>query len=183
MPERTGRDVDEETSRLYRAFLRHFGLDQVTCPACARARLPAPFNLESYTYTARSGQAWTWDVGFARSLVARRRPRACPEHLRPDDLVAWLEHHSHVDQQHVAHVPADRLEEPVLLAPAPDGHGQVLIDGSHRATTRIRAGLPVLAYLLTERESELAIAIVPLTMHTVREALRASGVLSDALGR
>ena len=38
--------------------------------ACARALLPPPFNWESYTYTASSGQSWTRDVVCTRSLAA-----------------------------------------------------------------------------------------------------------------
>jgi hypothetical protein len=174
---------DDHITRLYRAFLREFGLDQVSCDACARAQLPAPFNLESYSYTARGGPTWTWDVGFARWQVARRHPPARAERLAPGEVAAWLEHHSQIDQQHLAHIPEGRLEEPVLLAPAPDGQGQVLIDGSHRAAARLRAGLPVEAFLLTEEESAVAIASVPWTMHTVHQALRARGLLPDELRR
>jgi hypothetical protein len=118
-------------------------------------------------------------VGFARGLVARRRPPASPVRLTPDDLTEWLEHHCEVDRNHLAHIPADRLEEPVLLAPAPDGRGQVLIDGSHRAALRIQTGLPVDGYMLTDRESNLAIAITPLTMYAVQQTLRERGLLPD----
>ena len=83
----------------------------------------------------------------------------------------------------MGHIPAERLDEPILLAPAPDGQGQVMIDGTHRATARISAGLPILAYLLTPEESAQAIAIVPLVMHTVQQALRARGLLPDDLDR
>ena len=71
------------------------------------------------------------------------------------------------------------LEEPVLLAPAPDGQGQVLIDGSHRAALRIQTGLAVDAYMLTDTESALAIAITPLTMYAVHQALQERGLLPD----
>ena len=66
-----------------------------------------------------------------------------------------------------------------LLAPAPDGRGQVLIDGSHRAAVRIQTGLPVDAYMLTNTESALAIAITPLTTHAVHQALQERGLLPD----
>ncbi len=44
----------------------------VDCMACARPLLPSPFDWESYTYTATSGQSWTWDIGCARTLTRRR---------------------------------------------------------------------------------------------------------------
>jgi hypothetical protein len=46
---------DEDADRLYQEFLERFRLDRVGCQARARALLPAPFNLESYTFTARGG--------------------------------------------------------------------------------------------------------------------------------
>jgi len=171
--------ANEDADRLYNEFLKRFGLDSVGCQAYARALLPAPFNLESYTFTARGGASWTWDVAFARSLVSTRDPRSEPVLLEPHDLASWLEHHSQVDEAHLVHIPADRLQEPVLLAPVPDGQGQVMVDGSHRATVRVRAGLPVHANVLTEGESELAISVVPLTMRSVYRALRARDLLPN----
>jgi hypothetical protein len=47
-----------------------------------------------------------------------------------------------------------------------------LIDGSHRAALRIQTGLPVDAHMLTNTESVLAIAITPLTMYAVHQALQ-----------
>ncbi len=179
MPEGREGDADRDASRLYQAFLRRLGLDDVTCSACARVQLPAPFNLESYSYTAQDGHTWTWDVGYARVLVAWRWPPTLPDQLPSDELAAWLTHHSHVDEEHLAHIPTARLAEPVLVAPVPDGQGQILIDGSHRAAARIGAGLAVRAYLLTDHESALARAIVPVTMRSVHQALRARGLLRD----
>ena len=127
---------------LYQEFLNRLGLQNVACDSCARALMPAPFNLESYSYTARNGPTWTWDVGFDRGLVARRRPAARPIRLTSDGLAEWLERHCEVDRSHLAHIPADRLDEPVLLAPAPDGRGQVLIDGSYRAALQSRRDCP-----------------------------------------
>jgi hypothetical protein len=172
-------NADEDADRLYHEFLKRFGLDSVGCQACVRALLPAPFNLESYTFTARGGASWTWDVAFARSLVSTRDPQSHPVLLEPQNLAYWLEHQSQVDEAHLAHIPADRLQEPVLLAPVPDGQGRVMVDGSHRATVRTRAGLPVHAHLLTKGESELAISVVPLAMRAVYRALRASGLLPN----
>jgi hypothetical protein len=81
---------------------------------------------------------------------------------------------------HVEHIPAVYLREPVLIAPAPDGYGQILIDGSHRAAACMRAQLPVRAFMLTEAESALAIAVVPFTMQAVHQALREQGLLPDS---
>jgi len=179
MPEVSSNDPDVCAQLLYQEFLKRLGLQNVACDSCARALMPAPFNLESSSYSARNGPTWTWDVEFARGLVARRRPAARPIRLTSDDLTEWLERHCEVDRNHLAHIPAERLEEPVLLAPAPDGQGQVLIDGSHRAALRIQAGLPVDAYMLTDTESALAIAITPLTMYAVHQALQQRGLLPD----
>ena len=179
MPEVGRNDLDVRAQHLYQEFLNRLGLQNVACDSCARALMPAPFNLESYSYSARNGQTWTWDVECARGLIARRRPAARPIRLTSDDLAEWLERHREVDRNHLAHIPADRLEEPVLLAPAPDGQGQVLIDGSHRAALRIQTELPVDAYMLTDTESALAIAITPLTMYAVHQALQERGLLPD----
>ncbi len=48
-------DFDRETARLYRIFLQQFGFDVDVCDRCAGSRLPSPFNLECYTYTATGG--------------------------------------------------------------------------------------------------------------------------------
>lgn len=48
---------------LFRSFLEKVGLANVNCVPCARAILPSLFDWESYTYTATSGQSWTWDIG------------------------------------------------------------------------------------------------------------------------
>jgi hypothetical protein len=172
--------VDQDAERLYRRLLARLGLGQVTCMACARALLPPPFNWESYTYTATSGQRWTWDVVCARALVAGRS-RSEQLVLETADMAAWLAGHGHVDEGHLGHIPADRLDEPVLVAPVPDGQGHVLIDGAHRATVRIRSGLPVHAFLLNPVESALAMDVVPLTMHRIAQELRRQGLLPGDL--
>lgn len=79
--------------------------------------------------------------------------------LEPDDVETWIVGHGHIDEQHLSHIPAHQMDEPVLLAPVPDGEGHVMIDGSHRATVRIRAGLSVEAFLLTPIESALAVGV------------------------
>ena len=176
-PERA--DIDARVDDLYRGFLRHFGLEHVECEACARARLPTPFNLESYTYTARDGRTWTWDVGYARSLVQMRQPLCSPHLVGAHDLQDWLDHHAQLNLMHLEHIPTVYVQEPVLIAPAPDGYGQILIDGSHRAAVCIRAQLPVRAFMLNETESALAVAVVPFTMQSVHQALRDQGLLPD----
>jgi len=47
----------------------------------------------------------------------------------------------------------EQIDEPVLLAPVPDGQGHVMIDGSHRAAIRVRAGIAIEGLLLTAIES------------------------------
>jgi len=161
---------------LYRELLVRLGLGHIACAAYARSLLPSPFNWESYTYTATSGQSWTWDVACARAVTARR---SVAERLLvdPADLSAFLTRHSDVDEKHLAHLPSDKLNEPVLLAPVPDGQGHALIDGSHRATARVPAGLRVHAFLLTPVESMLAIEVVPLAMQRIASDLRRQGLL------
>jgi hypothetical protein len=146
----------------------------------ARALLPEPFNWESYTFTATGGQSWTWDIRCARALVSRG-PAARRLTLSPDEVHMWLQSHGHIDEGHLGHIPLDRLSEPVLLAPIPEGRGHVMIDGSHRATIRMRAGMPVDGYLLTDIENALAIGTVPLAMQRVAEELRRQDLLRDGL--
>jgi hypothetical protein len=63
----------------------------------------------------------------------------------------------------------------------PDGQGHVLVDGAHRATVRIRSGLPVHALVLSPVESALAMDVVPLTMHRIAQELRRQGLLPGDL--
>ena len=171
-----------EAERLYARLLERLGLGEVTCAACARALLPAPFNWESYTYTSTTGGSWTWDIRCARSLVERRPVRNIVE-LGSADVEAWLAQHGQVDEQHLPHIPPERVAEPVLVAPVPAGRGHVMIDGSHRATIRSRAGLRVEAYVLSAIESSLAIGTVPLAMSRVAAELCSRRLLDDDSGR
>jgi len=168
--------VEREAHTMYREMLVRLGLGDVACEACARALLPAPLNWESYTFTTVSGRSWTWDVECARALVAGRAP-AQRLALGPEDVQAWLSNHGQVKEEHLAHIPMDRIDEAVLLAATPDGQGHVMIDGSHRATIRIRAGLTVEGVLLSSVESMLAIEVVPLAMQRVAMEVRRRGLL------
>jgi len=177
MAERDPEATDARVQALYRTLLGRFGLADVDCPACARALLPEPLNFESYTYTTTQGARWTWDIGCARALVGHGASDRAPTRLEPNQLSAWLSNHSHVREAHLVHIPAERLDEPVLLAPVPDGGGQILVDGAHRATWRLRNGLDVFGFLLTSVESTLAISVVPLSTSQVVRRLRALGIL------
>ena len=165
---------------MYTRLLARLGLGHVSCAACARALLPAPFNWESYTYTATNGRSWTWDVASARAVVARR---STTERLtmEPNDVQAWLTGHAQVNEAHLAHIPLERVDEPVLLAEVPDGRGHVMIDGSHRATIRTRSGLAVDGFLLTPIESTLTIGTVPLAMQRIAAELHRQRLLPDKL--
>src|SRR5579864_4554650 len=144
--------LDVRTDTLFRSLLDKLGLGGIDCMACARTLLPSPFDWESYTYTTTRGQSWTWDIGCAR-VLSRRRPhpeRILIEHM---ELAELLVKQCRVDEQHMHHIPLEKLDEPILLAPVPDGQGYAVIDGSHRATLRVRAGHDVHAVLLTPGES------------------------------
>jgi hypothetical protein len=171
----------DDAEAMYRALLDRLGLGHIPCPACARVLLPPPFNWESYTYTAADGRTWTWDVPFARAVATRRASRSGPVALETDQVASFLEQHGQIHEEHLSHIPPERLHEPVLVAPVPDGQGHVLVDGSHRATALIRAREPVHGFVLTPIESALAIDIVPLTMRRIHQALRERRLLPDDL--
>jgi hypothetical protein len=166
----------DRADALFRTFLVKVGLRKVNSMACARALLPSPFDWESYTYTASSGQSWTWDVGTARTLT-RGRWQSDQVLISHRELSEIIEKQCHVDEQHLSHIPLAKLEEPILIAPVPDGQGHAVIDGSHRATLRVRAGLDLSAVVLTPAESMLAIEVAPLAMHRIALELRRQGLL------
>ena len=182
MDERQHADVLDLAELLYGQILAQLGVSGVSCTACARALLPAPFNWESHTYTISASQSWTCDVAFARAVVTRRPSRTGAHELDSAQLAHFLEHHGHVLEDHLAHIPSALLDEAVLIAPLPDGRGHVLIDGSHRATRRLRALQPVRGVILTRVESALAQDVVPLAMRRVYDALRGRGLLADLRG-
>lgn len=168
--------MDDITDALFRSFLDRLGLGTIDCMACARALLPSPFDWESYTHTATSGQSWTWDIGCARALT-RQRSQAERLLISHTELSEILVKQCRIDEQHLHHIPREKLDEPILLAPVPDGRGHAVIDGSHRATLRVRAGRDVDAVLLTPGESAMAIEVVPLAMHRIALELERQGLL------
>jgi hypothetical protein len=168
--------IDDRTEALFRSLLDKLGLGEVDCMACARALLPWPFDWESYTYMATSGQSWTWDIGCARALT-RRRSQAEQVFIEHTQFAQILDKQCRVDEQHLHHIPLKKLDEPILLAPVPDGQGYAVIDGSHRATVRVRAGRDVHAVLLTPGESAIAIEVAPLAMHRIALELQRQALL------
>jgi hypothetical protein len=46
VPEVSSNDPDVRAQRLYQEFLTRLGLQNVACDSCARALMPAPFNLD-----------------------------------------------------------------------------------------------------------------------------------------
>ena len=58
-----------------------------------------------------------------------------------------------------------------------------MIDGSHRATIRMRAGMPVDGYLLTAIENALAIGTAPLAMQRIASELRRQRLRDDEIRR
>jgi hypothetical protein len=98
------------------------------------------------------------------------------------ELSEVLQKQSRIDEQHLHHIPAEKLDEPILLAPVPDGQGHAVIDGSHRATVRVRARRDVSAVLLTQAESMMAIDVAPLAMHRIALELQRQGLLQTGPG-
>jgi len=166
----------DPASALFRSFLKKVGLDTVDCMPCARALLPSPFNWESYTYTVAGGQSWTWDIGCARAL-SRHRSTADRVLINRMELSEVLKKQCRVDEQHLQHIPLEKLDEPILLGPIPDGQGYAVIDGSHRATVRVRAGHDVYAVVLTPAESLLSVEVAPLAMHRIALELQRRGLV------
>src|SRR5438876_7539089 len=100
MAEAQSSRLDVRTDALFRSLLDKLGLGGIDCMACARALLPSPFDWESYTYTATSGQSWTWDVGCARALTGRRSRTGSIviDHLELSEILAKQ---CRVDEQHL----------------------------------------------------------------------------------
>src|SRR5581483_2404784 len=111
--------IGDRADALFRSLLDKLGLGGIDCMACARALLPSPFDWESYTYTATTGQSWTWDVGCARALT-RRRSQTGSIVIDHVELSETLVKQCRVDERHLHHIPLEKLDEPILLAPVPD---------------------------------------------------------------
>jgi hypothetical protein len=123
--------------------------ESADCPEC-RGRLEGS---QIYTVTRLEDQAlMAWDVGLALKICSDGRS---PILIRPDQLDEMLRVNQ-FDPRHLDHVdpalpgiacPVDYTDDlqPILC----------LIDGSHRAARRRRDGLPFVAYVLTDQESQL----------------------------
>jgi hypothetical protein len=70
---------------------------------------------------------------------------------------------AYVSEEHLKHIPAEKLLEPVLLAPLLCGNDRsmLLIDGRHRATILARQGKEVRCLVLTDAESLACMNIGP----------------------
>lgn len=68
----------------------------------------------------------------------------------PRGLASWLDH-SHIDPQHVDHLPAKL--GPGLMVTFPSGLGRPLIDGNHRAARALRDRTEFLVYFLPEAQT------------------------------
>jgi len=131
------------------------------CPEClTRGHLPdlrlSPREVYSFGLTEPPSQL-DWNVDAARALIAAR-PRVA-QRLDRAWLKSWLAERTSVTAEHLDHIPADKLDEPAVMVEVvvcpPAGDPQpfrILIDGSHRATRKLRDRQDCWAYLLTEEE-------------------------------
>jgi len=119
-------------------------------------------NYEHYSFFA-----YEWDVKKAREITAGRQPdrMATPDEIRKyglqvdpprkDENGATYISLFYTNDEHLAHIPEEKLREPILFAPIIVGGttSYVLIDGSHRAVRLAREGKNVPAIVLTPQES------------------------------
>ena len=70
--------------------------------------------------------------------------------VEPIALRGWLRHVK-IDQRHIDHIPPDRQHG--IMVTLPNGLGQPLIDGNHRAARALRDGTHFFAAVLNERET------------------------------
>lgn len=121
-----------------------------------------------------------FDVKKARAIVQEREPdgELSPAHMKAMGLPleapsnGWKVDEqgrryktvgmgTYINEDHLSHIPKDKLNEPVIIAPfrvwsrreKNDVMSHILIDGSHRAIRLYRSGRPVYAYMLTEQEA------------------------------
>jgi len=123
---------------------------------------------------------FVWDVKKARKFVeGRERHVVSVESLRKfglpvDGEPQWqvdengrkfksLSVLCYVNEEHLAHIPTEKLEEPILLAPllCSGDRSMLLIDGTHRATILARQGKDVPCVVLTDAESLACMDIGP----------------------
>jgi hypothetical protein len=133
----------------------------LVCPECFSRGHIAAFPLapgEVYSFGLTEPQArLDWDVEAARALIAAR-PRTAQK-LDPTWLTEWLDKRSSFTPEHLDHIPAVRFDEPgvlveIMAGPVGDQPEpfRILIDGTHRAVSRLRSRQDCWAYLLTEEE-------------------------------
>lgn len=135
------------------------------CPNCPNPNNPS---LESYQFLNRR-----WDVAQARQIIerdgniAQMIPRTFFEKIGlAIEPLDWEKGFNpldyHANDEHLAHIPADKILEPVIFAPMYVGDMKtdtqvhhVMIDGTHRATVLFRGGSSdVAAFVLTVEQSK-----------------------------
>ncbi len=114
---------------------------------------------------------YTWDVQKAKQLVAGREAtqHVGPEQLKkyglqveksePDEsgwtTISMFGH----SEEHLSHIPVEKLSEPIIFAPLIQKETKeiiksyVLIDGTHRAIIHARKGEDTPCIVLSEQES------------------------------
>jgi len=110
---------------------------------------------------------YEWDVLKAREITAGRKAdrQVTPDELRKYGLQIdppkvgpngerYISMMFHSDE-HLAHIPEEKLAEPIIFAPiiVGDSTSYILIDGNHRAVRLAREGKVVPAIILTPQES------------------------------
>jgi hypothetical protein len=70
--------------------------------------------------------------------------------VEPRSIRRWLRT-AYVDQEHVDHIPANT--GPGIMVTLPNGTGQPIIDGNHRAARSLRDGTDFFVVLLNEAET------------------------------
>lgn len=131
---------------------------------CSQCPEPESAGFERFRFLATE-----FDVKQAREIISAspREPlEVSYQQLRSLGLALdpegeTLHMGTYVSEEHMAHIPADKVSEPLLIVPLRiysrkeknDIKSHILIDGNHRATRLYREGKQVTAYLLTEKEA------------------------------
>ncbi len=121
------------------------------CQKCPRMLVSGkPDQYEIYVYTMDDGQVLFFDVHQARRIVDDRSRTLA--HLFREELIEMglpeTVFNSHdngrvtVCEEHLSHIPKTSVDRPGIIAviPTPDGLRDILIDGTHRLTIKLRAG-------------------------------------------